>query len=670
MRYRQPQIFLMRTSMIFKSSRTVPFWRPVLAAFNGVTQFMLARYSPFGTVDTRYGHAGYSLTPLKNRSIAHALALLDNDQPIAAGFEESGAITGFAAAWYTDNGTLDTTFNATGIVMRSIGAGAVCYGVAVDGNSKYVLGGLSIIDNAPIITLARYNSNGTVDTTFGNNGVALKRIFGNAGAYDIGLQSSGKIVAAGFAITASGQREFGLARFNVDGSVDTAFASNGTVVTEIGADASAYALAMQSNDYIIAAGVSDNKFALVRYNANGSLDRGFGSRGIVTTAIGASAQINDVVLQSDGKIIAVGFADNQVALARYTKNGSLDSSFGMSGTVTTAIGTTAIAHAVVVQPDGKIVVCGDCDTGAIVARYNADGSLDTAFGAEGITNFPNSYNAPDIFGITDDNISNDAAIAYGKLNLTNSIINSDMSASAPLDDSKLQTIKTPGKILNQATSASSLNVPNTIIARDTLGNFQANMIFSDLTGTVTGDASDNVLKAGDTMSGPLVLSAGSVAQPALQFSGSEQTGFSAQANTISMSTNNAERIAIDNNGTVTINEPLSGLALDVKGGGIHVIGDIVDSGNVIFNDASTALNAVGSTLGAFVKVFAGVGNTGLSDSVTVHYDNAGFVNSPVICANVINGVNAQITINYVTKTSAVISSNVINVPFNYIAVGI
>ena len=200
------------------------------------------------------------------------------------------------------------------------------------------LGGISIIGGAPIMTVARYNTNGSSDTTFGNNGVATKRIFGSAGAYDVVIQSTGKIVTAGFTISSSGNREFGLVRFNTDGSLDTTFNTVGTIATPIGNNACAYSLVSQSNNYIIAAGVSNNKFALARYNSNGSLDTTFGSGGIVTTPIGSSAQINDIVLQSNSQIVAVGFSDNKIALARYNTNGSLDNTFGSGGIVTTSIG--------------------------------------------------------------------------------------------------------------------------------------------------------------------------------------------------------------------------------------------------------------------------------------------------------------------------------------------
>ena len=159
--------------------------------------------------------------------------------------------------------------------------------------------------------------------------------------------------------------------------------------------------------------------------------------------------------------------------------------------------------------------------------------------------------------------------------------------------------------------------------------------------------------------------------PSLLFDDNQQTGFSANENSISITTNGAGRVLVDNNGCVTINSPISGSALTIEDGGAQVGGDISNSGNLLFNTALNALNAVGSTQGAGVKIFTGTVNSGVSASVTINYASAGFINPPVICANPINGINVSITINSITNTAAVIQSgSALNVPLNYIAIGI
>jgi len=159
----------------------------------------------------------------------------------------------------------------------------------------------------------------------------------------------------------------------------------------------ASALAVQADGKILVGGLTrgiggppTNAFALVRYKPSGQLDRSFGRRGVVITKVSStqSDAIYGLAVQPDGKIIGAGSSGADIALARYDESGELDTSFGMEGIVTTRIGTRlSQANAVAVQPDGKIVVCGTTsypDPNFMVARYNADGSLDSTFGEGGV----------------------------------------------------------------------------------------------------------------------------------------------------------------------------------------------------------------------------------------------------------------------------------------------
>jgi uncharacterized delta-60 repeat protein len=184
-----------------------------------------------------------------------------------------------------------------------------------------------------------------------------------------------------------------------DGDLDTSFGTGGKVTTAIGsADDTAYSVVLQSDGKIIAVGQSDNgantDFAVVRYNADGSLDTSFDTDGKVTTAIGSSNDnARSVVLQSDGKIVVVGNSWSSVydfAVVRYNANGSLDTSFSGDGKVTTQVGGSLsdTAYSVVLQSDGKIIVAGTSDSDFAVVRFNADGSLDTSFDTDGKVTTP------------------------------------------------------------------------------------------------------------------------------------------------------------------------------------------------------------------------------------------------------------------------------------------
>ena len=250
--------------------------------------------------------------------------------------------------------------------------------------------GLFLWSAAPILAAP-----GDLDLTFGNGGKVLTPIgSGNDYSFGAAIQSDGKIVLAGESYNGA-NRDFALARYNPDGSLDASFGSGGKVVTPIGSrDESAGDIAIQPDGKIVVAGYSINAdsfadFALVRYNANGSLDNSFGTGGKVTTSFGSVGSdvviAHAIAIQADGKIVAAGrsFGNfNKFALARYNTNGSLDTSFGTGGKLTTQISSNSNdeAYAVAIQSDGKIVVGGRSFNGATydfaVVKYNTDGSLD------------------------------------------------------------------------------------------------------------------------------------------------------------------------------------------------------------------------------------------------------------------------------------------------------
>jgi uncharacterized delta-60 repeat protein len=299
------------------------------------------------------------------------------------------------------SGDLDSAFGVGGKVTTDFGGSDTGYAVAVQADGKIVAAGGTGGDWA----IARYNKDGTIDFSFGGGKVITQFGVGaQAGIAGLVLQADGKIVAAGHAATSPNNFDFALARYNSDGSLDVGFGSGGKVLTDFGDDSdAALRVAMGSDGTIVAAGRagagSAPDFALARYNPDGSLDTGFGSGGKVTTDFGGVDLANGLALQIDGKIVVAGGAglgvpqDARFALARYNPAGSLDTSFGSAGKVTTDFGSPGAAQDVVLQSNGKIVSAGWANGGLssfALARYNPDGSLDIGFGSGGrvITTFP------------------------------------------------------------------------------------------------------------------------------------------------------------------------------------------------------------------------------------------------------------------------------------------
>jgi uncharacterized delta-60 repeat protein len=293
-------------------------------------------------------------------------------------------------------GDLDPTFDGDGKVITDFGGTEYLGGVAMQADGKIVAAGQTY-DPATFhdsFALARYAANGSLDSGFGSGG-KVRTDFGPSpsAGWAVAIQSDGKIVVAGDG-GAVGARDagFALARYNPDGSLDSGFGGSGTVVTNLQRTDSASGLAIQADGKIVAVGQtrattggSDYDFGVVRYNPNGSLDTSFGGVGYVitpfTSAFDAAAS---VLVQPDGKIVAAGVANaaspstQDLALARYNPDGSLDGSFGVAGKVETQDPAAIGAQNVAIQPDGKLVVAG-----GIVARYSPNGSLDPSFGSNG-----------------------------------------------------------------------------------------------------------------------------------------------------------------------------------------------------------------------------------------------------------------------------------------------
>ena len=269
--------------------------------------------------------------------------------------------------------------------------------VAIQPDGKIVVAGTSFfVAPGPApgrdVVLSRYNPDGSLDPSFGTGGKVATALGANqAGAEDMTLQADGKILVAGSTASPTGA-DFALARFNPDGSPDISFGTGGAVSTDLfGSDDSAEAVALQTDGKIVLAGVTHvlgatNQFGLVRYNPDGSLDTAFGVGGRATTDVGFVAL--DVAIQPSGKIVAAGQSTSDTyALARFTVDGSLDPSFGTGGTLQTNLGY-ATTYAVASQPDGRILAGGSSaigsPTGAAVVRYLIDGTLDSSFGAGGV----------------------------------------------------------------------------------------------------------------------------------------------------------------------------------------------------------------------------------------------------------------------------------------------
>jgi uncharacterized delta-60 repeat protein len=308
-------------------------------------------------------------------------------------------------------GSLDITFGSGGKVTTGVGTVAIkddaAYAMAIQGDGKIVAAGQAFVRPSidgyvwsPDIALVRYNSDGSLDNTFGSGGITTTAV-GSIDDYaeSVAIQGDGKILVSGDSWNSGNDYDFALVRYNPDGSLDSTFGTGGKMTTDIRSSADGgYAVAIQGDGKIIIAGDASRgntaiwDIALARFNTDGSLDSTFGTSGKVTTVVGSGSAASDVSIQNDGKIVIAGGATvdsmRLFTLVRYNTDGSLDSTFGSGGVVTTAVGSSDDgATAVSILSDGKIMASGRSWNGSnydfALVRYNTDGSLDSTFGTGG-----------------------------------------------------------------------------------------------------------------------------------------------------------------------------------------------------------------------------------------------------------------------------------------------
>jgi uncharacterized delta-60 repeat protein len=368
-----------------------------------------------GDLDPTFGTDGKVLTDFDHSTdIANAVAIQADGKLVVVGTiyqDNDFSDEDFAVARHNPDGTLDKTFGVGGKVQTDFpGLAAVASSVVVQPDGKIVVAGgaFPLFTFAGDFKVARYNPDGSLDTSFGDGGIVTTTFPEGSYASDVALQADGKIIAAGtvfvdFNPGESSNTDFALARYNPDGTPDATFGNGGQVSTDfLGLEDDAFSVLIQPDGKIVAVGSANDPatfydFAAVRYLSNGTLDTTFGVAGKVHTDFGDQNfdRARSAALQPDGRIVAAGFAISQnggiqnFAVTRYTSNGVLDTSFGTDGMTQIDFGSCCqSANKVLLQPDGKIITVGyanteSSDSDFLLARLTSDGPLDPTFGAGG-----------------------------------------------------------------------------------------------------------------------------------------------------------------------------------------------------------------------------------------------------------------------------------------------
>ena len=369
-------------------------------------EFAVAKVSSAGVLELGFGAGGKKLVgiPLADAEAA-GLAVQGDGKVLMSATVTDASTSDIGIIRLTETGDLDADFNGGAVVIKDLGLStplSTARAVHPLADGRSLMSGAVLVDGVFQFALMRFLANGVLDTAFGNGGVSLVSVGPEGGLpFALLVQLDGKVVLAGQR-SDSGFYQFTMVRFLSDGTPDSSFGVNGLVTTVVGqSDAEIYAIDQQSDGKLVVAGygypttAANIDLAIARYTSSGVLDSTFGTGGVVMVAAsGAGDDIaTGVDVCSDGKIVASGTrfpssGSSQFALVRVTSTGALDSTFGTGGKVVTTLpGGDAQAQSLAALPGGGFVVAGTAgafgDADFACAKYGPTGVLDGSFGTSG-----------------------------------------------------------------------------------------------------------------------------------------------------------------------------------------------------------------------------------------------------------------------------------------------
>ncbi|RTY93462.1 T9SS type A sorting domain-containing protein [Flavobacterium sp. GT3R68] len=362
-----------------------------------------ASFSQFGTLDSDFSDDGKVLTTFGEfHSSVRSIVIQPDGKIIAAGdiFDTNRPFSQFALSRYNSDGSLDEEFGLKGRIIENSGTQMHLHSMSLQLDDKILVAGIEFPSKSKtsFSLLRRYNSEGTVDLSFGTAGkVLLNSIFSTS----MTVHEDGKIILVGYSVHhffKPNNYVLMVMRFNQDGTLDDSFGVNGVVQTKIRSLGAQISVAVQNDNKIVVSadilGINDRDIIILRYLSDGSFDTDFGNKGVVVVDAKYDNAAETVKIQPlDGKIVVGGTSEPPLSysfmLARLLPNGDLDSDFGDSGLAITEAANSEQLKSLVVQSDGMILTCGlvryaTKDEEIILKRFGSDGILDWTFGKYGV----------------------------------------------------------------------------------------------------------------------------------------------------------------------------------------------------------------------------------------------------------------------------------------------
>ncbi|MEO5905888.1 MAG: T9SS type A sorting domain-containing protein [Saprospiraceae bacterium] len=366
-------------------------WQPIMVA---------SRYMPDGSIDVEFGIEGYVSFALDNAEQCHAITIQPDGRILLAGQTTYHSnIThevedDFVIVRLTQDGSLDHTFGNGGYLITHLGQEYEWANeIIIQEDEKIIVVGISSNLGSAQFAMIRYESNGDIDLSFGNEGIVRTSILHWNEATAVVILPDGKIILGGTVNTGAFPRRtyFAMVRYHQNGTIDSLFGHDGFVQTDLAGsqgDDYVFSMLLEPDGKIVLGGYANFIFqdyadiGVVRYNADGTLDTSFGNGGMFIHTIGPRTLIHSIARESNGKYLLAGISNvidsvNNFFLARLEHNGSLDTTFGQQGIVLTDIlGNYEFLSTLLIQKDSKILVGGSVSginkRDFVLARYFSD----------------------------------------------------------------------------------------------------------------------------------------------------------------------------------------------------------------------------------------------------------------------------------------------------------
>lgn len=296
---------------------------------NGSTYAVLIRYDINGTIDTSFGAdlTGFVVEQnISNAQIAEIKQQSDGKIIVVGTYSIDGQLSAFIVR-YSSEGILDTTFGTNGIVTKTVGYHTGALGCQIQSDDKIIVCGFSIIETRQVIVF-RLNANGTDDTSYGNNGLTSTQVGASAQAEAVTIDANNKIL-----VTGSSENMLLLIRYNTDGSLDQSFGNEGVLATRVGNINGGFGVAIDGNGTIISCGFADQMLALIRFNSQGQLDNSFNNIGYITKLVDNIGNCAKSIAIYNSQIYIAGSAGDDITIQRYNSDGLLDTTWHFSGIV-------------------------------------------------------------------------------------------------------------------------------------------------------------------------------------------------------------------------------------------------------------------------------------------------------------------------------------------------